>query len=656
MISILDAIVLARAKLKSKRILLFTAISLSVALFGILFAIVMSLTGLDKSLSSFLKDINSGTYYVKVEPSIPYDKLIPESFQPSEETVDKVTLYHKEYIAKQKQLSKALGIKYDETQEQSPFTPNPYADSSLPEKRRVTINMQSPAFERLIFEAQENYAKNAKNTLDDLRVIANRFSYKSISNIDSLPLSTYSGSIYLKNGTEDLRSGLKPFSTGSSIDDVITSSVSQSSYTLIDDGLVKNFVLPLNEKRKSAKEVIPVVITDVEAAKLFGKKFNIPEVSDFNLSQLDWTNKLRENLNGETYTVCQRNNAETELINKIIQTAGEIEKNKSNKDYVKPSIIYRLPESPCGEITVEKDTRTLAEKQIEEKNKQYAKALGSYQEPRHKLLKFQIVGIMPFVSQMEGVGKTQDLIKRLVSPSYGFVGAIVPAQMYGSLSENAKPFAEDDTSKAIVNNDIFNKYNIRTSVVGFSSIDDARNFINELSCRNKGCESIFKTEPYVSNYLLLDDFGNLARQAIIYSFILAFALSVIVLLFTIARIVIDSRRETAVFRAIGAKRSDIVKVYIIYSLFVSAIVLVSSVITGIIIALVIDLTYGQILTNELKSLYTLYDLSVKIKLIGWDMHHMLLLVSIIVISSLLALITPLWRNVRRNPLSDMRNE
>ena len=117
-----------------------------------------------------------------------------------------------------------------------------------------------------------------------------------------------------------------------------------------------------------------------------------------------------------------------------------------------------------------------------------------------------------------------------------------------------------------------------------------------------------------------------------------------------------SRRETAVFRAIGAKRSDIASVYVLYSLWVAARIALFAAGLGLLIAGIVHVLYAKSATQSAQLAYAVFTPEPKFSFLGFGSPVLWWILIGIVAMSLVAITPPLLRNIRRNPIKDMRDE
>jgi ABC-type antimicrobial peptide transport system permease subunit len=167
---------------------------------------------------------------------------------------------------------------------------------------------------------------------------------------------------------------------------------------------------------------------------------------------------------------------------------------------------------------------------------------------------------------------------------------------------------------------------------------------------------LFGIGPYGSNSLGLES----AQRGFTKIFsLVGLGIAVIaslIMMGTVGKMIADSRRETAVFRAIGAKKLDIAQVYVLYTIFLSVLITLFAVVVGSIAVLVANAHFAPQITQEALVAYNAQDLDKSFTLYGFYIPDMLYLLGIAVAAGLLSALFPLIRNLRRNPIKDMRDD
>ena len=125
---------------------------------------------------------------------------------------------------------------------------------------------------------------------------------------------------------------------------------------------------------------------------------------------------------------------------------------------------------------------------------------------------------------------------------------------------------------------------------------------------------------------------------------------------TISRTVADSRKESAIFRALGATRLDIAQIYVMYTLLLAGLIALFAIAAGLIGAGVIDVLYSAGFSTAARYIIMPRDLNTTFQLFTFDPLIIALAAVSIVAAALIGSILPLVRNTRRNPMKDMRDE
>lgn len=660
MIGFRDSLTLARTKLYARPVLLVLTLLVCGMLFGVLNAGIHITTGAIASARAFALEASGGKYLVKVNPVIPsevYTTGNGSGIAPSVQKRLKELLAS--YIAEHKALAKQLGVPFDEASVPEPLLPNPYADPLLPADQRMLINPQSPALMAYLSEQQAKYAQSAPNSYVKLQALAKQYGATDFYENDSA--GVYFGNMmYLPGGKEDLTDvKLSRSPVGDPyIGAAYLSSVQNSDYTFVSNDLIGRYVLPVNDRRRVNSTAIPVVITTTEAVQLFGKQYNLPAEPALPKDRIAWLNGLQDKLNGITYTACYRNQADLDQLVRLNQVASEIEQNRTTPGYIKPSVIYGLPATPCGDRVVKTDTRTTAERLAEQQQADIQLKLGLVEAPQRQLVPFVVVGIMPVQRDDQMYSSITAFVSRILSANFN-QGAIIPQQLYAALPvadrhEDIMKHTVDETAgtKAMV------AAGLMEHIVSFPSVGQARRFMSEQACAFElgDCTKQYTANPYATNYLLFDDVQGVVSSVVQIALPATLGLAGLVVALMMVRIMIDSRRETAVFRAIGAKRIDIASIYLTYTVMVALGVALVGAGIGTILAGALQLAVGGDITAYAKVAYGVFGSHHVFDMVGvysaLDWQIVLGIVGI----SVVAVLLPLLRNVRRDPITDMRDE
>ena len=648
------ALKLARTKLRSKRGVLITSIIVASLLFAALIATVIVFTGAEKSASEFVKKAGNDRYLVMTLPNIPYEE-VDFKFQPSLEDIRAIKAFEKTYYADLQAKYKSLGLEYDKSTEVSALTPDATAEATLPEEQRVRMNWSSPVVEIMRNDRFKAYEQTATNKLSDLKVIAGAYGasgYYSVDKPSLLPVIP--GTRFIQNNKENFGDSEQK-STDFTTYGYYVNSIHNGTYSFSDDKLLSRYLLKTDSSNLKG---IPVVVSAQEASALFGEKVGIGKEPEATNDKRAWLGDVQKKLNGQTYQVCYRNPAEQTLLEKIQRDYVEMKNNEGVKGYQKPKLLYDYPTNACGDIIVKSDTRAAAEKQNDVKAENTQKKLGTYMAPNHRLLTFQIVGIKYAQSFTDYSKNVNEYVKSLLSSQDSSMTAEIPTQMYDQLPADLKfKDIQDENSARTLRYAAMND-EFSSRVLEFKSVEDARSFLDTETCPSleSTCSKKFKASPYGSNYLILDEISKLFNRIATIAFPIALGLAAIIIWFTISRIMIENRKETAVYRAMGAKRRDVTTVYIIYILLVALQIALVSLVLGIVAAFAVDYFYGKPLTDVAVTAFGIVDDAPTFSLFNLESPLLLGIIGSIFVISIIASIQPLVRNVMRSPIRDMRDD
>ncbi len=647
------ALKLARTKLRSKRGVLITSIIVASLLFAALIATVIVFNGAEKSASAFIKKAGNDRYLVKASPNIPYSKMgfvMPLSV----DDVREIKTFEKNYYKNLQDKYKSLGIEYTKESEVSALQPAAWMPETLPEEQRVIVNWASPVIEAMGALKFEAYAKTATNKLSDLRQVGAKYSASGYYIVDRPSMLPWiPGLRYVQDNKEDF--GVFEPKGGPTQQGGYINAIYNSGYHFSDQQLLTRYLLTTNTANLKG---IPVVVSAQEAASLFGKKVGIGKEPEAASEKRTWLKEIQTKLNGVTYQSCYRNSAEQSLLEKIQRDYIEMKSNEGTAGYKKPSLLHDYPTEACSEIPIKTDTRTILEKQADAEAEEAQKKLGSYTAPSHRLLTFQIVGIkysQPYTDYPKGLDEyTKSL---LVAQDYSST-LDIPLQMYEALPAEMKFDDIQQEQRARAAQQASTSEDFASRVLEFATIEDARAFLHNETCppSESTCDKRFTASPYGSNYLILDEIGKLFNRIASIAFPAALGLAAITIWFTISRIMAENRKETAVYRAMGAKRRDVAGIYVVYILLVALRVVIVSLVLGVAAAFAVHYIYGQTLTDTAAAAFGIIDGAPTLSLFSLESPLLLIIVGLIFIISIIASIQPLIRNTMRPPIRDIRDE
>lgn len=636
MIRPFDALMLAHTKLRTRRIRTGFTVAIAGILFGLVMAVVMITDGAFQSVEHFTKKSMTGRFIISGQQG--YQDVGDVSRDAT--LIAKAVSEHKALIVEKKAEAKRLGIEYDASQDPSPV--ETYDGVQM-------LSFASPISQRLMKEANEKASPT--RTLDDFKKFAGPYH----------PSVYYTAiSVHPKNGAiSEMKNGKEKFEaidtskqegmTGAPPD--ITNAV------LAPKALLTSYLMP-NAKWQPASNHIPVIVSQKRAAELTG--YAAPKQGASASERLGYVEQLRQKANGVTFTACYRNSVSSMQIGQAINTAKEIEANKKNPSYQKPALVYGLPsDDSCAAAPIIRDVRTSVEKQYDGKLLQFERKFGKVVDPEQIKLTYEVVGVAPNgwedMDMGFSLGAKEIVTSLLMSQSFRFA---IPAEMYDQLP--AKASYQSALSQAATDQ-LFYAPGYGQYFAEFSNANDARSFAKNESCQfgmSPGCQpkaKYFMLTPFGSNSVALDEVKKVFSIGLLWAIAVVTALAALIAGLTIGRTIADGRRETAVFRAIGFKRTDITQVYVTYTLLLCLRIVIFALILGLLAAVVLNNWLWIDTTVNASLALGLNDAGLRFSYIGFSEKTLYVALAVF-LAGAVGMIIPLLRNVRRNPIRDMRDE
>ena len=634
MLRILDASKLALTKLRTRKIRLTVTIIVAGLLFGV---VVFGLTVLRASMTSigrFSRDTMSTRYLLAYSN---HNKDQSELFYNTpQDAKDRILALHKQHIADKKAAAKALGVEYDEKSEEEPIMKINQDDSG-------SLNRNSWAVKTFLRQYTDE-----KNPLKPERIdaAAKRFGSSVTYRIQNVGGRDGSLDVMI-GGREDFQRNKE------AVPEQLNEFVSAAGYQeILDESLLNYYFLP--HRAHAASNEIPVFISYNDAAALLGKK-PLPTTAQPR-QHIERIRELRNEAGNITIQVCYRNNASSHLIQQALDQQRTAANKPKNEFDVKPSIEYALPAADsCGGAIVKKDNRSANEKMADEKlqkfNQQFSTENITSQQAK---LTYRVVGLLPDTAYGD------DLKSKLAGALNANMPSrwIIPKQTFEAGA--AKTYLPNilTTERQELSGGLSD-----TTIYEFIDAEHARAFYHATMCNGQPKDkdlcvdgvSNF-TRPFGSNSLVIEELQQQLTPILWYSLLGVIGVAAFILMLTISRTVADSRKESAIFRALGATRLDIAQIYVMYTLLLAGLIALFAIAAGLIGAGAIDVLYSADFSTAARYIIMPRDLNTTFQLSTFDPLIIALAAVSIVAAALIGSILPLVRNTRRNPMKDMRDE
>lgn len=632
MIGIVDAFTLATTKLRTRKIRTIVTAVTAGLLFGVLMAAILVTQGVLESATRFTKSGLSERYIASYE-----DMSGGINYEDTPELRARAIELHDKRISDMKAAAKRLNIEFDQANEPRPVEKDESGESYL--------NTSSFATRRAIQELNSDTPDMSQKAQDDAQ------NYN--------PISTYSfktnrnpGTIVaMPGGKEQLETNNE---SGQQMNMSAKPDVEQGWYYL-DEKVVEPFLLDkasLDAQKNISDVPIIAPIGKVE------KALNLPVLPKNATAQekLDRIAYVRSHAATATFTVCYRNDSSTALITKTIADSKDIQKNIGVKGYEAPALQYELPDaSSCGASTVKKDSRTAAQKRIDSAQIEFSKLFNEYQEPEQQKITFRVVGVAQNGPDYESF-TSADMLMGLIAGSSLQGKWVVPTNMFSQMP-NAQDFQKFLPSTGTQATDPARvSLQPQSELIEFGSATDIKAFYTNESCSGFDCDSKPFITYFGSNSALIDDLKSQATYVLQIAGGIIGLIASLIMMGMVSRVIADGRRETAVFRAIGATRNDMRLVYLLYTMLLSLIIALTALGIGLGIALWLEITYANTLSTQMHLTFITAPLEEQFHLIGFWPELLSAAAGLILFSGFVSMLLPLSRNLTRNPIKDMRDE
>ena len=635
MLRTLDASKLALTKLRTRKIRLAATIIVAGLLFGI---VVFGLTVLRASMASierFSRDTMSTRYLLAY--SNHNENQSDLFYNPPQDAKDSILALHKQHIADKKAAAKALGVEYDEKSEEEPITKINQDDSG-------SLNRNSWAVKTFLrqYTAEKNPLKPER-----IDAAAKRFGSSATYRVQNVGGRDDGSLDVMIGGREDFQRDKE------AVPEQLNEFVSAAGYQeILDESLLKYYFLP--HRTHAASNEIPVFISYNDAAALLGKK-PLPTTASPQ-QHIERIRELRNETGNITIQVCYRNNASSHLIQQVLDQQRTAANKTKNEPDAKPSIEYALPAADsCGGAIVKKDNRSTDEKAMDEKMQKFNQQFSTENvTPQQAKLTYRVVGLLPDAAYGDDLkGKLAGALNANMPSRW-----IIPKQTFEAGA--AKTYVPNilTTERRELSGGLSD-----TTIYEFSDAEHAHAFYHASMCNNQpknkdlcvdGVSNF--TQPFGSNSLVIEELRQQLTPILWYSLLGVIGVAAFILMLTISRTVADSRKESAIFRALGATRLDIAQIYIMYTLLLAGLIALFAITAGLIGAGVIDALYSADFSTAARYIIMPRDLNTTFQLFAFDPRIIVLAAASIVAAALIGSILPLARNTRRNPMKDMRDE
>ncbi len=644
-----DAVQLAKTKLKTRRVRLTISVFVSSLLFCLLMAVSFTVHGAVNSIEKFR---DSGLSHRYITQAYPYDSYTNYLSDPG--LVKQAKVLEKKVQAKKQAEAKRLNLTYDPSTDQpfvSDYNSGPGSGSSDHQ-----LNPSVPEVAGLLAKK----AANSKGNLASLKKLAKGYgstaTYESFSYGNLGVTQPYLQ--VLKKGKEDFSQSASPQQFNDKGGPAGQFDEFGQQWQLMSPELMKPFILSGQNFKIGSDGSIPVIAPYSQAEKILGlKPLSASANSKARLERLKY---VRTKAAGLKFNVCYRNQTSAEEVQNAVAQTQQIASDKNKDGFQMPTFVQGPPKKACGPVAVTRDVRSASDKQATANQEKFDQEFGK-PKSASQLLKMRVVGLNADSDAGTGSFSVVEIFRSILQSSLGtgWFSPVAAADKYPALNEI---FLTKGPLAPLANNYYYAEFANGDQAKAISdqqqcdpSVTSGNNYTFDPSiCIKKG--KYFSFNQFGSSSVAIDQFNKDFNKIFRIVALVMAAIAGLVLLGTVGRIIADSRRETAVFRAIGAKRRDIVQIYVLYTLMLAGLIIAASLIIGFLISSYINIKYSSSISVDALVAFNINDLNLKFSMTAFNLPNILYIAGLIIIASLLAAALPLLTNMRRNPIRDMRDE
>lgn len=628
-----DIFILAHTKLRSRPVRTWLTISLAGLLFGIIIATIIITQGIFTSINKYSAVGLNNRTLISVAYAPQSSSFDEYNHRSDPEFVNEVDAAYKAKVAQKQTVAKKYSVDYDPTV----GDPSPVGIDPITKQKIITNDGVSSATVQQLAQKRRDQIEKPFSITEYLKP------YKSVTLRGDLEsVQPASGALtYMKNGQENQQV------SSNRAEESMIGSGSGASLTLLDASVSKPFIT--SARFDPEKREIPVIVPFSDAEKILGlSKLSKDASPTERKERLEY---VRKHVGDVTASFCYRNEASRVLLGQAIAQQAASQRTNST-DESKTSLLYNAPDTTgCSAVTINRDVRSEAEKQANDNKVLFEKETNTWLDaPDQQKITVRGVGISGDAEIGSATLSISTLVNNLLNSSLGFGTWSVPKNLFDQLPASARPTNIFGTKPQGLTKPR------PAYLVEFTDKTEARALLERTGAFTGIPSGNVNAYPFGSGTLFVDELRTRVEQGLFWAVGLVGVIAAIILWGMIGRIIADSRRESAVFRAIGAERGDIAGIYGMYALLLSFRVTCFAFVVGIIIALVVDIIFSGTATTSAQLAYAAVDTDIHFRFFDISSWYVVLLLGTIVLVGIVASILPITLSVKRNPIQDMRDE
>lgn len=194
-------------------------------------------------------------------------------------------------------------------------------------------------------------------------------------------------------------------------------------------------------------------------------------------------------------------------------------------------------------------------------------------------------------------------------------------------------------------------------IADFASREQQKAFLAH-ACQGDECMQLSKPFmiPFGNLAVALEETIQFLTLFLTIATVVMMIIAAIMILFTISKVIADSTKEIAVFRALGARRRDIAQIYFTYGSMLTISALACSIIFAIAGAYSIHILQGEQFAALLVQASGAYTANLQANLVGYEPFWLAAIAAALAASALVGISIPIAAAIKRRLINTLREE
>lgn len=411
-----------------------------------------------------------------------------------------------------------------------------------------------------------------------------------------------------------------------------TDALARLEFYSVEKDMLRTQLAPAQSFDWHPGQPVPLVLPYPYLERLAGRSFANVDATTKNKTYKE----LIATYSGSLLDYCYRNQAARQQLQDVITynyTAAN-DKDKTTNPIAVP-ICGEFDQKLLKKLNIVSDAETTEPKPLFK-----APALPAAKTAR---IQFKIVGFMPGVDQFNS-----DLLSSIFASVNMLPTAQNPALIPLEVAKIEPLLAPESTDAFRSQQMLF---------VDFANREDQKVFLNN-GCKGDECTN--GTKPYMQAFgnlnVALEGIFAFMANIVAIAVVVMMVIAALMIMFTISKVIADSTKEVAVFRALGARRRDIAQIYYTYGCMLAVSALLFAAIIGAVCAYAVNAIFGDRFAATLVQSVGAYTQEPRVNLLGIEPLWITGVVGALLVAAFVGITIPVLAALKRKLITILREE